>query len=532
MIEKRCAIYTRKSHEEGLDQEYNSLDAQRDACEAYIKSQAHEGWKLVRKHYDDGGFSGGSLDRPALQQLLDDVRDDKVDVIVVYKIDRLTRSLMDFSKIMDVLDSTEASFAAVTQQFNTTTSMGRLTLNVLLSFAQFEREVTGERIRDKIAASRKKGMWMGGARPTGYDISEKKLVVNESEANTIRFIFDKYIELGTAADVVDALNNKGYRNKSWVSPNGKKRGGQPFRAQGVCTILQNPLYIGKMRYRDEIYEGEHEAIIDEDLWDTVQEQLNRQRINRGPAKIKKEGRMLEGIIFDASGQPMTPTYSIKKGNHRYPYYVSGSLLGRRKRNDDSGTRIPAATIENLITDRIDTISSDTEFEEDDIKLITQRVTIFDDMVELELNHGMAGIDIQKLKKRGDEIAYGEATVLVRIRASLRKHNNKTSFITPNGYDALDIGMPDPVLVKNVGTAWKWRDMLDAGKYSSIPELCRKESQAEGYVRRILPLSFLAPDIVQSILDGHQPPSLNLKTFSTENIPLSWAEQRKLLGYAA
>ena len=340
MTEKRCAIYTRKSHEEGLDQEYNSLDAQRDACEAYVKSQAHEGWKLVRERYDDGGFSGGNLNRPALKKLLGNVRDGKVDVIVVYKIDRLTRSLMDFSKIMDVLDSSEASFAAVTQHFNTTTSMGRLTLNVLLSFAQFEREVTGERIRDKFAASKKKGIWMGGTIPLGYDVVDRKLIVNKGEAERVNLIFSRYLEFGNVTDLVQELDRKRIRNKQWISRKGNLRGGTPFQRGPMYAMLQNKIYRGNIEFKGEVYDGEHDAIVPKDLWDAVQEKLSRNRRKHSDAKAKRKSKLLEGILLDSNGHPLTPTFSVKKGNRRYSYYVSAPFVGYRK-NDGEVVRIPA-----------------------------------------------------------------------------------------------------------------------------------------------------------------------------------------------
>jgi site-specific DNA recombinase len=533
MMEKRCAVYTRKSHEEGLDQEYNSLHAQRDSCEAYIKSQAHEGWKLVRKRYDDGGFSGGTLKRPALEMLMQDIHGGKVDIIVVYKIDRLTRSLMDFSKIMDVLDAAEASFAAVTQHFNTTTSMGRLTLNVLLSFAQFEREVTGERIRDKIGASRRKGMWMGGARPLGYDNVDKKLVVNEKESNIVRLIFMLYLELGKAADVVEELDRRDIRNKEWIGPEGKRKGGKPFRPQGICTILQNPLYLGKMRFKDEVYEGEHKAIITTEIWEAAQAQLGSQRVKRSDAKRKMLPSLLKGIIYDASDRPMTCTHSSKKGNKKYPYYVSRSILGKRKASDDGDAmRIPARAIESLVRDRVETVCKTKSADHELVKKVVKKITIFKNMVEIELNHGESGVDLKCAESRGDEIVIYKSHAVLRIRAFLQTRDNQMTFLTPSGYDASRVGKPDQVLVKNIVLAWKWREMLDNLKYYSIPELCRGEHQSEGYVRRLLPLSFLAPDVIESILDGKQPPSLDLKHCITTELPHSWDAQRKLLGYVA
>lgn len=253
----RCAIYTRKSTEDGLDQEFNSLDAQREACEAYIESQKSEGWKLVKTRYDDGGLSGGAMNRPALESLLEHVRAGKIDIIVVYKVDRLTRSLADFAKIVEILDDQGASFVSVTQAFNTTTSMGRLTLNVLLSFAQFEREVTAERIRDKIAASRKKGLWMGGPVPLGYDVRDKKMQINAKEAETVRRLFELYLELDTVRDVKAEADHRGYKTKEQKYSTGRKVGGCSFTRGRLYHLLKNPLYIGRVKHKDTTYQGQH-----------------------------------------------------------------------------------------------------------------------------------------------------------------------------------------------------------------------------------------------------------------------------------
>ncbi|MFL6387938.1 MAG: recombinase family protein [Terriglobales bacterium] len=277
----RCAIYTRKSSEEGLDQSFNSLEAQREACEAYIASQKHERWRGITTHYDDGGYSGGSMDRPALRQLLADIDDGKVDTVVVYKVDRLTRSLADFAKIIERFDAAQVSFVSVTQQFNTTTSMGRLTLNVLLSFAQFEREVTGERIRDKIAASKRKGMWMGGRVPVGYDLRDRKLYVNPVEAAEVKKLFRLYLEVGCVAKLKARLDRDGVKSKARLSPAGIKSGGMSYSRGSLYSLLQNPIYLGKIQHRDATYAGEHDAIISQELWDKVQERLKATRAAQG-----------------------------------------------------------------------------------------------------------------------------------------------------------------------------------------------------------------------------------------------------------
>src|SRR5216683_4954281 len=321
---RRCAVYTRKSSEEGLDQSFNSLDAQREACEAYIKSQAHEGWKLVKTAYDDGGFSGGSMDRPALQRLLADLVRGLVDVIVVYKIDRLTRSLADFARIVETLDRQGASFVSVTQQFNTTSSMGRLTLNVLLSFAQFEREVTGERIRDKIAASRRKGFWMGGVVPMGYELRDRRLVIDPAEAEVVRQIYRRYLELGCVRLLKQDLDRRGIVSKLRASSNGTPPRGYSFSRGALYVLLSNPLYIGEVRHKGVRHPGLHQPILDRALWDKVQQQLRDHAVRRRARATRVEASPLAGKLFDAGGEQLTPSHALK-GERRYRYYLSRSL---------------------------------------------------------------------------------------------------------------------------------------------------------------------------------------------------------------
>ena len=321
----RCAIYTRKSSDEGLEQEFNSLDAQREACEAYIVSQRHAGWIALSDMYDDGGLSGGTMERPALKRLLEDIQAGKVQIVVVYKVDRLTRSLADFAKIVDIFDAHNASFVSVTQQFNTTTSMGRLTLNMLLSFAQFEREIAGERIRDKIAASKKKGMWMGGNVPLGYDVKDRKLIVNEPEASTVRLIFRRYAELGSVSLLRAELDRLGIVSKRREGAGGRLAGGQHFSRGALYLMLQNRLYRGDIVHQGEAYPGQHEAILDPELWQIVQNKLAVHRQERALAVGAEAPSLLAGLIVDADGSRMTPTHATKKAK-RYRYYVSASLL--------------------------------------------------------------------------------------------------------------------------------------------------------------------------------------------------------------
>ena len=309
----RCAIYTRKSSEEGLEQEFNSLQAQREACEAFITSQRHEGWVCLPKAYADGGFSGATTDRPALQRLLADIAAGRVDIVVVYKIDRLTRSLTDFAKIVEIFDARGASFVSVTQQFNTTTSMGRLTLNILLSFAQFEREVIGERIRDKIAASKKKGMWMGGIPPLGYRAQDRKLVIAEGEAEIVRAIFRRYAELASVRLLKAELEARGIKSKSWTSASGRLIGDKPFSRGALYLMLQNRLYRGEIVHKGQSHPGEHPPIIDPPLWDAVQGQLGNNTAERNSGTCTRQPSLLAGMLFDGDGNRMTPTHAINKG---------------------------------------------------------------------------------------------------------------------------------------------------------------------------------------------------------------------------
>ena len=344
----RCAIYTRKSTEDGLEQEFNSLDAQREACAAYVLSQRHEGWVLVPGLYDDGGFSGGTLERPGLRALLEEVRANRIDVIVVYKVDRLTRSLADFAKIVETLDAANASFVSVTQAFNTTTSMGRLTLNVLLSFAQFEREVTGERIRDKIAASKKKGMWMGGVVPLGYDVKDRKLVANEGEAKQVRHMFERYLALGTVVALHEELVARGVVSKLRTSAGGRRTGGIHFTHGALCHLIQNRTYVGEVHHRGQHYPGEHTGIIDPDLFELAQRQHGENRVARKHGRNIIDPSLLTGLLFDSVGRRMTPKHACK-GSRRYRYDLSQADLAR---SNEPVLRVPAGEVEQAIVDQL------------------------------------------------------------------------------------------------------------------------------------------------------------------------------------
>src|SRR5882757_2465924 len=354
----RCAIYTRVSTEHGLDQEFNSLDAQYDAASAYIKSQAHAGWALIRSRYDDGGYSGGSTDRPDLQRLLDNIRSRKIDVIVVYKVDRLTRSLADFAKLVELFDANGVSFVAVTQQFNTTTSMGRLTLNVLLSFAQFEREVTGERIRDKIAASKQKGMWMGGTVPLGYDVRERRLAVNAKEAETVRLIFQLYTELKSVRLVRAELNRRSIVSKLRSSTAGVKTGGVRFGRGALYQLLGNPIYVGEIRHKRISHPGQHDAIVDRTTWQRVQELLGERAARKRGLSGAKTSGVLTGKLFDENGERLY-TCGARKGDRRYRYFVSRKLIREPGHNEgNNGWRLPAEETERAVLAGVKQILSD------------------------------------------------------------------------------------------------------------------------------------------------------------------------------
>ena len=346
----RCAIYTRKSSEEGLEQAFNSLDAQREACAAFILSQKHEGWTVAPTRYDDGGFSGGTMDRPALKRLIADIEAGQIDVVVVYKVDRLTRALSDFAKLVEVFDRRGVSFVSITQQFNTTSSMGRLTLNVLLSFAQFEREVTGERIRDKIAASKKKGMWMGGMPPLGYDVKDRKLVVNDEEARIVVDIYRRYLALKSVRALRDELAGAGVKSKRRKRADGAEYGGQTFSRGALYLILQNRLYRGETTHKGNSYPGEHAAIVDKPLWDEVQAVLAENRVERATGARAKHPSLLTGMVFDETGERLTPTHAVKKGRVIDTMFRPRSSPARER--PVSGRRLPAGDLEGVVIARL------------------------------------------------------------------------------------------------------------------------------------------------------------------------------------
>ncbi len=506
---RRCAIYTRKSSEEGLEQAFNSLHAQREACEAYIKSQAHEGWKLVKTAYDDGGLSGGSMERPALQRLLADVAAGRINVIVVYKVDRLTRSLADFARIVETLDGQGASFVSITQQFNTTTSMGRLTLNVLLSFAQFEREVTGERIRDKVAASRQKGMWMGGTIPLGYDVRDRELVVNESEAKTVREIFEAYVRMGTVSEVQDDLRRRDVLSKHWTSSTGRTRGGVKFNRGSLYWLLRNPVYIGQVTHKGQVYEGRQQAIVDRAIWQQTQELLAAKSSARERRPIVPGGRPLAGRLFDDRGNAMSPTYTVKRDGRRYSYYVSQALLQNEKERAGSITRVPAAEIEKLVLKALGSTDCDeVGSPEEALRTRVERVIVHADRVEIvkAVTDGASG-----------DAAETPATRTVVVVAKLA-HRNRAR-ILDDGAAGLD-----PALVKALGRAHEWREWMERGEAMSYRAIAKKAGVASGYVQTVLPLAFLAPGLTRELLDGRRQVQGALMAWLRRGIPADWGQQ--------
>jgi DNA invertase Pin-like site-specific DNA recombinase len=544
----RCAIYTRKSTEEGLEQAFNSLDAQREACAAYILSQRHEGWTLVKDSYDDGGFSGGNMARPGLKRLLADVETGKVDIIVVYKVDRLTRALSDFAKIVEILDARGASFVSVTQAFNTTTSMGRLTLNVLLSFAQFEREVTGERIRDKIAASKAKGMWMGGSPPIGYDVKERKLVVNKPEAETVRHIFRRYVALGTGQALAEDLRRTGYRTKLRGD-----RGGVPFGRGMLFHLLSNQTYIGKVVHRGVVFEGEQEAIVPTELWDAAQATLATNRQGRTRTSNILERSLLAGRIVDGEGRRMSPSHAVK-GSRRYRYYVTHSTA--LVAEGPAAWRIAAHDIENLVVDRIAGLLTDRNaivnllpgsdativhtaldravLMERQLRLPEQRQEVIDTvLVQVRLAEDHVAIDLQRsrlLPKLGSNTAFDEQDRMTLVARATRVRQAKDVRLVLTG-DGHGVGSRNEPLVALLAEARLVQDAMLAAPPRSIKDIAQETDCCRHRIARLLRIAHLAPDIVLRCMEGSQPVALTTTSLFNTDLPLDWSEQRALLGCA-
>lgn len=478
----RCAIYTRKSTEHGLELEFNSLHAQRDACEAYIKSQASLGWECIPHHYDDPAYSGGNLDRPALKKLLQDVEAGKVDVIVVYKIDRLTRSLADFAKLVEAFDAKSISFVAVTQQFNTTTSMGRLTLNVLLSFAQFERELSSERVRDKVAASRKKGKWTGGTVPFGYDVKNKKLIPNQGEAKTVRYIYGRYLHLKSIQKLIPELETKGIVSKRRETVHAKYKGGIPFTHGPLAYLLKNRIYIGEMSHKDKWYPGEHQGILDPKLFNKVQTLLKSNTVTK-LRTLASSGALLMGKLFDDRGNKMSPTYSTKNGV-RYRFYVSSVLFKGRKADAGSVARVSATSIEATLSEFVrskyrNQIPNDQSFTD-----------IFDGAIKrITLNEESLNVSFLPPGTRKSDNSQPIDVSLPWKRAMQDAANRDHT-------DGIN-----PQLVQTIVRAHAWLKLLEENKYSTIEKLAEAEKKNPNVVRYSLRLAFLDPSLTEAIMSG-------------------------------
>lgn len=543
----KCAIYTRKSSEEGLEQGFNSLDAQREACEAFILSQQHEGWKLVPTLYDDGGYSGGNMVRPALKQLLADIDQKKINVVVVYKVDRLTRSLADFAKIVELFDAKGVSFVSVTQQFNTTSSMGRLTLNVLLSFAQFEREVTGERIRDKISASKQKGLWMGGTVAIGYIGHERTLVIDEPNAELIRNIYQRYLEVGSIRTLKMDLDRQCIQSPKRIHSTGREYGGVPFSRGNLQRILTNPVYIGKITHLGKVHQGQHPAIIDQALWEAVQAKIENNRQAHQERPKAPSDSLLTGILFDAEGQRLSPSHSQKQSK-RFRYYISEKMVNESALASN-GIRIPAQELETFVINRLcdwltttdilmDAINPDTEHIQ---HLITESQKLARGLEENKTEQ------YQLLRQIVDKVEVGRDYVTLFIRASSLLHTSQDNIILLKteiaikrcGYamrllvldDQINQSLKDQNLINYISKAYRWLNLITSGKVQSIKEIADSENLDQFHVARTINHAFLAPDIIRAILNGSQPSHFTLKHLkSFRALPRNWNVQKSQLGF--
>jgi site-specific DNA recombinase len=502
----RCAIYTRKSTEHGLELEFNSLDAQREACEAYIKSRAAQGWGVLPQRYDDPAYSGGNLDRPALKKLLADIEAGRIDVVVVYKIDRLTRSLADFAKLVEAFDSRSISFVAVTQQFNTTTSMGRLTLNVLLSFAQFERELSSERVRDKIAASRRKGKWTGGTVPLGYDARDKKLVVNKTEAETVRTIFRLYLELKSFGRLVTELDRRGIVTKRRHTKVPKYSGGIPFTYGPLAYLLKNRVYIGEVHHGGKWFKGEQRAILDRQTFEQTQSLL-KTNANGSRVKFFQSGALLQGKLYDDKGNLMGPSFSSKNGV-RYRFYVSSALLRGRKAAAGSVGRVSAVEIERAVLAVLQPQNERDGSTANSVDMLERVVVTRDHLIIMIAGSTDGDGQPHKIKLAWSAKATNSATVVDGDDKPERAHNVS--------------------LIQSMVRAHGWMRSMQDGKYRSIEQLAQANDLHPKVVRQALRLAFLSPDVTSAILEGGQFKGLSLARIP-KLLPLPWVEQRRILG---
>ncbi len=545
----RCAIYTRKSSDEGLEQNFNSLDAQFEACAAYIASQKQEGWILARQRFDDGGASGGTLDRPALAHLLSEIDAGRIAMVVVYKIDRLTRSLADFARLVERLDAAGCSFVSVTQAFNTASSMGRLTLNVLLSFAQFEREVTAERIRDKIAASKRQGMWMGGVPPIGYDPhpdpNTRELVINDAEAKTVQTLFDLYERHGKLAAVSNEAARMGFRSKRHHFRSGRIQGGNILSTGQIYQVLTNPVYLGRIRHRDKVWPGRHPAILGEDLWDRVQDKLQYGSRRRRGKNGNHDPAPLIGKLRDETGDRLTPTFSVKSGR-QHRYYISNRLISGGP--DPKAWRLPADKLESCIAGAIadhleaavrwhrilasPDLRDSSEVSPKALDLV-RRIRSGDAHILSQLvSAGTIGPQSLSLDLNRIELAnaldvqpadLADAFVNVTSKFQIRRRGVEAKIIVGERPKA-----PDTVLLRTLCDAHRWTEALRNGK--PLGDIARAAGHHEVHIRTRSQLAFLSPRIQRAIVDGALSPEVTLQHLMTHTLPLHWADQERLCGF--
>jgi DNA invertase Pin-like site-specific DNA recombinase len=542
----RCAIYTRKSHDEGLEQEFNSLDAQREAGVAYIQSQKHEGWSLIATNYDDGGYSGGTMERPALKLLMKDVAEQKIDVIIVYKVDRLSRSLHDFAQMMNVFDQYQVSFVSVTQPFNTTTSMGRLTLNVLLSFAQFEREVTGERIRDKIAASKRKGMWMGGMPPLGYRVEEKTLVIETKEAELIKTIFTEYQSHQSLLKIADTLNEQGFTTKKWQADSERWHGGKPLTPKYINRLLTNPIYIGKVAHRKEIHNGQHKPIVDYDLWQSVQDLINSHE--RSNKNRMESFYLLKGKVRTYEGFAMSPSSTMRSRSRinnktvkeKVLYYVSQKALNHGYKSCLIKT-LNAKLLDGCVSDQIrNYLQLEVIDKQETLRDVINNVVVAPEKLVITLDKEKIVELQEKTEKSADkaptvfhqsDIKESNGKIILTVRICIKRVNGIQMLLTSEGRDLALPAQPKPnkIIVQAIGRAWSWRESLQNEPALTIKKLAARCGYTSAYLRHHLTLIGLAPDIIQRALTGTLPSVITLDRLQEAAESLSWDHQRELLG---
>lgn len=552
MKKVRCAIYTRKSSEEGLEQDFNSLHAQREACAAYILSQASEGWTLHPNEYDDGGLSGGTLERPALQRLMKDIEAGRIDIVVVYKVDRLSRSLLDFAKLVEAFDKANVSFVSVTQSFNTTNSMGRLTLNMLLSFAQFEREVTAERIRDKIAASKARGMWMGGNPPLGYKPDGRTLAIVEEHAEIVRHIFARYLDLGNVRLVVGELAREGIIAPERIATTGRATGGRPFTRGQIYKLLSNPIYIGEIHHKGQVHAGKHEAVIDRATWGGVQRMLVANLQGERSGSRAQSPSLLAGRIFDQHGEPLVAVHANKK-QVRYRYYVSRSLQHDPNASSSDGLRIPAleieAAISQLLAEALDDplallAQAGIPLESNRLRMILkqaeqlafsirgkQRDTIRDLVANVTVQPHEISVELSAralCKALAGEQPTGTPTSIPLSSPVRLTRTGRAMRLVQRDGRPVSQGRPDPGLVELLRKGRSWWQQLQAGTID-IATIAREEKVNDSWVSRLVRLNFLAPAIVEAILAGPHPASVSATSLRTANLPIDWNEQIALFG---